>query len=148
MLSISYAWRVPRQNLPRIISTMIFLLATSLIAALAYLTPSKTGFGTHTQLIPIPCMFRQLLHVPCPSCGVTTSLSCILHGQFIDSLRAHPLGFFFFAIMIIIMIASLIGIIKNYSWWRVLEKKWLHISVIYGISALFIVWLLRLILGF
>lgn len=40
-----------------------------------------------------PCIFRNLTHYPCPSCGTTTSLIHILSGEFDRALGSNPLGF-------------------------------------------------------
>ena len=39
-----------------------------------------------------PCMFAQLLHLPCPSCGLTRAIHLLLAGQVDASLRMHPLA--------------------------------------------------------
>jgi hypothetical protein len=47
---------------------------------------------THRQLGLPPCTFYQLTHLPCPSCGMTTSFSLLMHGDVINSLRANAVG--------------------------------------------------------
>jgi hypothetical protein len=58
-----------------------------------YLTPDPAGHGTHQQLGLPPCTIYYLTGRPCPSCGLTTSVSAILHGQFGLAWRANPTGF-------------------------------------------------------
>jgi hypothetical protein len=58
-----------------------------------YLTPDPAGHGTHQQLGLPPCTIYYLTGRPCPSCGLTTSVSAILHGQFGLAWRANPMGF-------------------------------------------------------
>ena len=43
------------------------------------------------------CMFKRLFSLPCPGCGLTRSVSSILHGDFLKSWSYHPLGIFFVA---------------------------------------------------
>ncbi|MBT4692037.1 MAG: DUF2752 domain-containing protein [Planctomycetaceae bacterium] len=43
------------------------------------------------------CMFKRLFSLPCPGCGLTRSVSSILHGDFLKSWSYHPLGVFFVA---------------------------------------------------
>ena len=47
---------------------------------------SAQSMGTHQQLRLPPCTFQQVTKVPCPSCGMTTSFSLLMHG----ANRAEP----------------------------------------------------------
>lgn len=38
------------------------------------------------------CLSRTLLHMPCPGCGLTRSMSAIWRGEILLSLRYHPIG--------------------------------------------------------
>jgi Protein of unknown function (DUF2752) len=40
----------------------------------------------------LPCPLRTLTGVPCPLCGMTTSVEATLHGQLGTALRANPAG--------------------------------------------------------
>ncbi len=57
------------------------------------LSPDERGYGTHEQLGFDPCFPLAAWNVPCPGCGVTTSVTHITHGNVLASLRAQPLGF-------------------------------------------------------
>ncbi|MEM8713627.1 MAG: DUF2752 domain-containing protein [Planctomycetota bacterium] len=66
-----------------------------LVAALAlgFLTePDPRGYGTHEQLGFGPCGFREWFGGPCPTCGVTTSVSHAAHGAWMEAWRTQPLG--------------------------------------------------------
>jgi hypothetical protein len=39
----------------------------------------------------VVCPVRLLLHVPCPSCGLTRAASCVLHADLAGATRIHPL---------------------------------------------------------
>jgi hypothetical protein len=41
---------------------------------------------------PCLCLFKTLLGIDCPVCGITRSTNAALHFHFIDSMRFHPLG--------------------------------------------------------
>jgi hypothetical protein len=50
--------------------------------------------GTH-QGPPLnlpPCTFREVTGLPCPSCGMTTSFTMLIHGDVWNSLRANFAG--------------------------------------------------------
>jgi hypothetical protein len=47
---------------------------------------------THRQLGLPPCTFRFYSGLPCPSCGMTTSFSLLIHGDPINSLKANAAG--------------------------------------------------------
>jgi len=48
--------------------------------------------GTHQRLGMPPCEFVVLFGKPCPSCGLTTSFSLLMHGDVLGSLRANLVG--------------------------------------------------------
>jgi hypothetical protein len=62
-------------------------------AVAAGLEPDPRGYGTHQALGFPPCTFRELLGIPCPSCGMTTSVSNYVRGRFGDAARANCGGF-------------------------------------------------------
>lgn len=74
------------------------LLGATLLGALAlivlglWITPDPRGFGTHEQLGMPPCHFLAWTGIPCPGCGVTTSVSLAAHGDFTASFWNQPFG--------------------------------------------------------
>ena len=65
----------------------VFLLAGFSLAV--SLTPDPDGFGTHQQLGLPPCSFQTMLGIPCPSCGMTTSFSHFVRGQWLSAAGAN-----------------------------------------------------------
>lgn len=66
-----------------------------------YLRPDPLGHGTHQQLGLPPCPSVLFFDRPCPGCGLTTSWSALLHGNFSLAFHAHPFGpllYFFFTL--------------------------------------------------
>jgi hypothetical protein len=47
---------------------------------------------THRQLGLPPCSFKTMTGLPCPSCGMTTSFSLLMHGDIWNSLQANAVG--------------------------------------------------------
>ena len=57
-----------------------------------FVTPDPRGYGTHTHLGLPQCMTIEWWGVPCPGCGVTTSVCLAAHGRFLAALHNQPLG--------------------------------------------------------
>lgn len=63
-----------------------------LLGTAAFLTPNPAGLGTHQQLGLPPCSMRMLAGIRCPSCGMTTSWSRLMHGQVPGAFAANTGG--------------------------------------------------------
>lgn len=50
----------------------------------------------------IGCPFKQLIDIPCPSCGSTRAIISITNGNFLDALFSNPFGYVIGIIMIIL----------------------------------------------
>jgi Protein of unknown function (DUF2752) len=50
------------------------------------------SMATHTQLGMPPCNMVVMYGKPCPSCGMTTSFSLLVHGDVWNSLKANWVG--------------------------------------------------------
>src|SRR5208337_4989119 len=64
----------------------------SMLVIGALLTPRSAGHGTHEQLGLPPCSMLANTGWPCPSCGLTTSVAAMMHGQPAAAARAQPFG--------------------------------------------------------
>jgi hypothetical protein len=70
----------------------------SIFAIAAWLNPyqddgSPRTQETHLQLHLPPCTFYTMTGgYPCPSCGMTTSFSLLIHGDVWNSLKANAVG--------------------------------------------------------
>lgn len=73
--------------------------AGAMLAAGAVLAHLPQGVG-------IPCPLRTLTGVPCPFCGLTTSVRSIMGGRFGAGLRAAPLGY----VVVVVALASVVGL--------------------------------------
>jgi hypothetical protein len=67
-------------------------IAVVLVLALV-VEPDARGFGTHERLGLPPCKPMEWWNVPCPGCGVTTSVALAGHGRFWASIHNQPFGF-------------------------------------------------------
>ena len=102
-----------------------------------YLTPDPAGHGTHQQLGLPPCTIYYLTGRPCPSCGLTTSVSAILHGQFGLAWRANPTGFLIVAAAGAVALNSLFALL----WGRSVRIENTRFTVL--LLGLLAIWLLH-----
>ena len=107
-----------------------------------YLTPDPAGHGTHQQLGLPPCTIYYLTGRPCPSCGLTTSVSAILHGQFGLAWRANPMGFVIVAAAVAVAINSLFALL----WGRSVRIENTRFTLL--MLALLSLWLLHGVVRF
>jgi hypothetical protein len=68
----------------------VFIVAASLNPYFEDGTPRT--METHRQLGLPQCTFKEVTGLPCPSCGMTTSFSLLIHGDVWNSLRANFAG--------------------------------------------------------
>ncbi len=101
----------PVQGWARWSHALLLLGAATMVGIGLYLTPDPAGHGTHQQLGLPPCTIYHLTGRPCPSCGLTTSVSAILHGQFALAWRANPIGFLIVAATAAVALNSLAALL-------------------------------------
>ena len=65
----------------------------ALLLTAAWLTPSPTGHGTHTQLGLTACAFLERTGIPCPGCGMTTAFAHTVRGHLLRAFATQPMGF-------------------------------------------------------
>jgi hypothetical protein len=80
---------------PMIIAAVMLAISISILAVGAWLTPSPTGMGSHTELGLYPCGFLAYTGLPCATCGMTTAVSHAAHGQILTSFYVQPAGALF-----------------------------------------------------
>ena len=91
----------------------LFLVWLGITAVAAYLHPDASGHGTHTQLGLPPCPSVLLFNRPCPGCGLTTSFTAFVHGDFGFAFHAHPLGPLMYVALTVWAWLGLYGFLKN-----------------------------------
>jgi hypothetical protein len=92
------------------------LLAAALGAAFAVLVlgawvqPDPRGHGTHEQLGLAPCHFLEWTGIPCPGCGVTTSVALAVHGSFAASFWNQPFGL---VVAIVVPVTAVFALVQH-----------------------------------
>ena len=83
----------PASPLERVLLAVFSLAGLAFCIALIVLTdPDVRGHGTHEQLGMSPCSWPGMYGEPCPTCGVTTAASLLLHLQPIAAFMTQPFG--------------------------------------------------------
>jgi hypothetical protein len=78
--------------LDRAVALGVVLSAVAVIALLVMIQPDARGHGTHEQLGMPACGWVLQYGRPCPTCGVTTAASHLVHLRPFDALRVQPFG--------------------------------------------------------
>src|SRR5215203_4153002 len=78
---------------------LVARLGASLLAALTLVAAPQIvpAVGRWTDAT---CLFRGLTGVPCPGCGITTSLLALARGDAVASWSANPAGFGIAALLV------------------------------------------------
>jgi len=89
--------------------------ALCLLAGYSYLAYSMVYdthlfTGGHTL-----CLFKNVTGLPCPSCGATRSMACLLHGHLLQALYWNPIGILLMAAMVVIPLLLLYDLLKGQS---------------------------------
>jgi hypothetical protein len=71
----------------------VAVICCVILGLAAWLRPDARGFGTHEALGLEPCGFVIYAGLPCPTCGMTTAYSYLMHGRPLAALLAQPAGF-------------------------------------------------------
>ena len=107
-----------------------------------FLHPDKHGHGTHQQLGLPPCPSVLLFDRPCPGCGLTTSWTSFLHGNFITAFKCHPLGVPMYLGFTFVALGSLYG---NFIGQRLMiDSKWANKIFIGFVTVFFIFGAIRM----
>jgi hypothetical protein len=113
-----------------------------------FVEPSAEGFGTHVRLGLRPCLSMVWLDLPCPGCGVTTSVALAAHGRPVSAFLNQPFG---------LLVAMLLAAYPLWALWQLARGRDLFASlprhsarawmVFLGLSILG-AWIYKLALGF
>lgn len=82
---------------PRRLAAGFALLGLAAFAAAAWIDPYDAAgrplaHGTHRQLGLPPCLLNLVTGLPCPACGMTTSIALLVHGDVAAAWRANWAG--------------------------------------------------------
>ncbi|MCC6783287.1 MAG: DUF2752 domain-containing protein [Planctomycetes bacterium] len=78
--------------LDRLIALSVVATAIVCVVMLARIQPDERGHGTHQQLGLPPCGWPQQHGIPCPTCGVTTAATLVVHLKPLHAIWTQPFG--------------------------------------------------------
>ena len=99
------------------------------------LRPSPDGMGTHQQLGLPPCTTVALFGVRWPSCGMTTSWSLFVRGDWIASVQVNAGGFLLAVIALAYLPASCYLSLRG----QASRGGWLSLSLALGLVTALVV---------
>lgn len=98
----------------RLAGQLVWFLLWAVTTGFAlYLSPAKQLHGTHTQLGLPPCPSAAFFDRPCPGCGLTTSFTAMVHGDFLTAFQANPFGPVFYLLFTVSALVCLYGWLKG-----------------------------------
>ena len=108
----------------RLLAALVFGCAAGVLGIAMWLRPDQSGLGTHQQLGRPPCSLVVMTGYPCPTCGMTTSVSHAVRGELLSSFHAQPAGLVFAAACVLAVALSL-GVLVTGNVWVV---NWYRVS--------------------
>jgi hypothetical protein len=107
--------------------------------------PDPRGYGTHEQLGLAPCGFRTLFHIPCPTCGGTTSFAHFVRGEWRQSFHTNSAAFVF-ALLSSLLTPWLLLSAASGRLHGVMRIDWAFISIVALLASLSLSsWVIRLL---
>ena len=125
----------------------VFVGCVVVLAIARGLSPTDWGYGTHRQLGLSACSMLVETGWPCPTCGLTTSVSAFADGRLWLGIRANVFGLVIFVALIL---GTISGALEAFFGWDVLAKAarpgawWFLIAAV----GVFVGWVVNLIVGF
>jgi hypothetical protein len=126
----------------RIAGLLIAVVCAAVLFAGAMLHPDASGFGTHRQLGVPACSFQVRTGMPCPSCGLTTSVTAVMHGRFALAVKAQPFGLLLVAALLMLGGVGAGQCVTGRVWPAALRPSWWWAAV--GMGGMFAGWLIVL----
>jgi len=104
--------------------------------------PSENNGGVQLFGLSLPpvCSFRRMTGLPCPGCGLTRSMTEIIHGKFSAGFACHSLGLMTFIYILLQVVYRGIWLLfprirKIWeAWGFYLDRAFVYLAVLYGLN--------------
>ncbi|MDP7637353.1 MAG: DUF2752 domain-containing protein [Phycisphaerae bacterium] len=98
------------------------------------LTPRPAGFGTAEQLGLPACSWMTEKGIPCPTCGLTTSLAAAAQADFVAAARAHAFGVVLFFGLVALALTGTGQALTGRNWLaRIRFRLWWVVVAVVGL---------------
>lgn len=142
--SIRSVERAPLSVPARILVGLLAAGSISVAASSRLLSPDPRGFGTHEQIVGVPCTFRAFTGIPCPTCGMTTSFAHMARGEIAQALHAQPMGAALFAMLVLGGLLSAFSAVTGVPFWQKLDGRPIWVLVAVLVAGLLAGWLYKI----
>ena len=98
-----------------------------------------------SDLIGVPvafCAFKTLLGIPCPGCGITTSMASLIRGKWSEALNANAAGPFVVLFVVVQLLLSAASATHFFSAAKIARHSQVNDRTLF--AFLLLAWLTRL----
>ena len=86
--------------------------------------------------LPVLCLFKRFLHIPCPGCGMTRAVVSLIRFDFASACHYHPCVFIMPLVVLLIFANG-----------KIFKKKWVDNAIlVFVLAAFLLTYIIRLIL--
>jgi len=129
----------------RIVPLLVMSASAAMLGIARWLTPNPAGVGTHEQLGLPACMFLKLTGIPCPSCGLTTSVAHAVRFELAAAFVAQPFGLLVAAIAAVLVPLTLYMLIRDMTFDNLLPRR-SSTAMTYGlVGAYALAWIYKIL---
>lgn len=116
-----------------------------MLLAAFWMHPHASGMGTHRQLGLSQCGSLTRTGWPCPTCGMTTSVTAMAHGQAWPAWKAQPAGVVLFLAAMTLAVVHTVAFASSVEISKLFRPRlaWLLI----GLGVLLAGWTWKLVAG-
>ncbi len=118
----------------RIIAAVLFLGIAATFGLFALAANDKIDISWWLR----PCGFKQRFGLPCPTCGMTTSLLAFSQGKIIEAFYIQPAGGLFCSITVVVAILALFTTVFGV-YFEFIKQFFAKVKIRYIIIALLVV---------
>jgi hypothetical protein len=95
-----------------------------------------------------PCPLASLLHVPCPTCGMTRASLRLFALDFAGAARLHPLVFVTLPLLVAVVALEAHGYVQSAQWGAATRRRSVSIALTLFLVAHLALWLARFLGAF
>lgn len=93
---------------------LVLVPCVAILTIAVWLHPDGRGYGTHTQMGLPACGFKVRWRAPCPACGLTTSVSSMMHGEVGLAWKSNVFGVLLTIALILAAISGMLELVFRY----------------------------------